>query len=291
MSFNKQEITKQYFYLLHNKGKFVIPPYTYSYIMANDSIQVEKKKNRIGFVLFPYKHFLLPAYDKEIQNFYNFECIYSFPTTLEKEKGTLLNMQFLLQRDYSLLNYRRYGTDINGKGRPVLYNQSELNWYLNNKRVLKQNICLFIKNVGQHFFLYEVDDLKVIIVWDDYYTNTINIITMTQVIRTSLAHMNFDYPYTVWSVYINALCSFFSMFPCGTVFNTTLEFLRGVTSILYVPLHPLTCFEIRTKIKEEINNDIRVFDKFDKKQWLNNDKNKMVKDVYHLDYNKKEKKT
>ena len=284
---DKQTYTQKYFKLLHDAGKLVAPPYTYSYIMANDSIQVVKEKDRFGFKVSPYSHFITPSYGS--RGFDNNDCIYAFPFSLGNETGEIVNTQFLMQRDYSLINYRRFEAKLKGKAKPILYNQKDLNWFLMNKRVAKQDRCVFTCNAGQHFFLYEVDDLKVLIVWDDYYTTSINIIALTQVIPTALQHMEFNYPYTVLNVYINALCTFFSMFPCGTVFNTTLEILRGITSIIYVPLHPIACFEIRTKIKGDIEENVRIYNKFNKKQWLNNDKNRMSNDIYNMNYEKKKK--
>ena len=282
---DKKSYTQKYFKLLHDKGKLVIPPYTYSYIMANDDIQVVEEYGEFGFKISPYNYFITPSYSKE--GFDNNKCIYAFPFSFDKNKGEIVNTQFLLQRDYSLINYRKFESKLNGKGKPILYNQKELNWFLENKRVIKHNRCLYTCNAGQHFYLYEVDDLKLLIIWDDYYTTTINIISISQLLPTSIQHMDFNYPYTVLNVHINALCSFFSMFPCGTIFNTTLEMLRGVTSILYVPLHPIACFELRTKIKDEIKENVRIYNKFDKKQWLNNDKNKMSKDFCNMHYEKK----
>ena len=290
MILDKKSYTQKYFKLLHDSGKLVIPPYTYSYIMANENIRVIEDKNAFGFKFSSEPNYIIPSYGEN--GFSKNNCVYTFPFSFglsDKDSSEIVNTQFLMQRDYSLINYRKFEAKLNGKAKSILYNQKELNWFLENKRVTKQDRCLFTHNAGQHFFLYEVDDLRVLIVWDDYYTTSINIISLTQVIPTALQHMTFDYPYTVLNVYINALCSFFSMFPCGTVFNTTLEILRGVTSIIYVPLHPIACFEIHTKIKEELGKNVRIYNKFNKKQWLNNDKNKMSKDLCNMNYEKKKK--
>ena len=150
---DKKPYTQKYFKLLHDAGKLVLPPYTYSYIMANDDIQVVEEGDRFGFKISPYSHFITPSYCKK--GFDTTDCIYAFPFSVNKDEDQIINTQFLMQRDYSLINYRKFEAKLNGKAKPILYNQTELNWFLENKRVMKQNRCLFTCNAGQHFFLYE----------------------------------------------------------------------------------------------------------------------------------------
>ena len=288
---DKKEYTAKYFTMLQNEGRMILPPYTYSYIMANDSIIAVQKKNKTGFMMPPYKHFILPTYSDE-KGFENTDCIYSFPDPLSKTKGKLLTSQIILHRDYSLLNYRKLGETLKGVGRPILYNQKEMNWFLNKKLVRYYNICLFNKDAGQHLFLYEVDDIKLLIIWDDYYSSYINIIGLSQVVRTQDGWRTFDYPYSILEVYVNALCCFMRMFPSGTLFNATMEWTMSVRNTeIYVPLLPIACFEIYSKVKGEFEEEVRVYSKFDKVKWLGYDKNLFTKNIYHPKFNRKKKAT
>jgi len=289
---DKKEYAKKYFKKMQDKGIMCIPPYTYSYIMANDSIIAVKQKNLTGFLMPPYKHFILPPYSDEF-GFENRGCLYSFPNILDKTKvKKLVTTQLILHRDYSLLNYRKLGDDLRGNGRPILYNQKELNWFLDRKLVRFYNECLFLKNTGQHLFLYEVDDVKLLIVWDDYYSSCINIIGLSQVVRVHKERCTFNHPYTILQVYISAFCAFFRMFPSGTLFNVTLEEIIGTPfAIIYVPLYPIACFEIYAKVRGEIEEAIRIYDKFDKVKWLKYDKNLFTKSIYHPKFKRKKKAT
>ena len=288
---DKREYAEKYFRMIQNEGKTLLPPYTFSYIMSNDSIIAVEKKNKTGFMMPPYKHFLLPSYSAEF-GFENRGCLYSFPNALDKTKGKLVTTQIILHRDYTLLNYRKLGGDLNGVGKPIVYNKNEFKWFINNRLISSQNKCLFTKDAGQHFFLYEIDDIKVIIVWDDYYSSCINILGLTQVVHADEGRYNFNHPYTIMSVYINAICSFVRMFPSGTLFNTTVEKILGVQYlVVYVPLHPIACFNIYAKVRGDIEEEIRIFDKFNKAKWLGYDKNLFTKNIYHPKFKRKKKAT
>jgi hypothetical protein len=300
---NKKEIAQKYFSLMHDKGKVFMPPYTYSFILADEDIYAVQRGDRIGFMMPPYEHFILPSYFEKDGDyvFDNTECLYAFPASFRLSEGRMINTQFILHRDYTLMKYRKFDNDLNGKGEPILFNKKEFEWYLNNRRVNKDEECLYKVDAGQHFFKYQVDDVKVIIVWDDYYSSAINILSITHAVYTSLQHAKFEHPYTVWAVYINALVSFMKMFPSGTLFNTTLAYLRGLFSIIYVGLHPIQCFDICTMVKGDIKENIRKhmgeFTTYSKKKLYTVTQNVIIKDklhtpkVKHTKYKRKKKKT
>ena len=288
---DKKEYADIYFNALHNSGILVTPPYTYSYIMAHDSIKAVEKNNRTGFMMYPFKHFILPTYTEK-DGFNNSDCIFAPQYSLGRTKSKITSTQVILNRDYTLMHYRKLGDKLHGEGKPVLFNKKELKWYLNNRRVLNYDDCLFQKDGGQHFYLYEIDGMKLLIIWDDYYSSSINIIGMSQLVEQFLQHKKFEHPYTVLQVYIQAICSFFRMFPYGTLFNATIETIRGVINDdrnIYIPLKPVACFNICTTLKDEIKEKVRIYTKYSRERWSNSDKNK-TSNHYSLENEMKERK-
>lgn len=296
---DKKEIAQKYFSLVHDKGKMAIPPYTYSFIMSDKNICAVKKDNKIGFILPPYEHFIIPSYCEKDGNyeFDNTECIYAFPVSIKKNEGKQINMQFILHRDYTLMKLYKQKNILNGKGEPILFNKKEFKWYLDNNRVNQNEEYLFKVDAGQHFFRYQIDDIKVIIVWDDYYSSVINIISMTNALGTF--HKNTEYKrakhnYSVPPVYKNALMSFMKMFPSGTLFNATVSCLNGMGSILYHTLQPIQCFDICTMIQEDIKEDIRKptarYEMYDKANLCRTINDSILLDRMQIKTHKKKKK-
>lgn len=283
---DKKEFADRYFKALHDRNSLVIPPFTYSYILAHDSIKAVEKKGRTGFMMYPFKHFLIATYSEE-HGFDNNEVIYAQPYSLEKAKNKRMNAQYILHRDYSLTHCATNVKKVDGVGRPVLFNKKELKTYINNKLVRNYNDCLFLNDGGQHYYLYEVDDVNLLIIWDDYYSSSINIIGMSQIMVKDIQHERFNHPYTALSVYVSALCSFFRMFPCGTLFNTTIERIRGINHFdnnVFLPLVPIACFDICTNIKDEIKEKVRIHDKREAKKVRNGIRNKVSKNKYDLEH-------
>lgn len=282
---DKKEYADLYFNALHNKGQLVTPPYTYSYILAHDSIRAVEKNGKAGFVMFPYKHFILPTYTEK-DGFDNSDCIFAQPYSLGKTRNKHMGTQFLLHRENTLLNHVKLGEVLEGNGRPVLFNKKELNWYLNHRRVVKHDECVYKKDAGQHFFLFEYEDLKLLIIWDDYYSSCINIIAVTHIVEKHIQHVRFNRPYSITQVYMSAFCSFVRMFPCGTLFNVTVEELRGVVSksnSIYLSLKPIACFDLCTTIKDDIKEKVRFYNKYSRNNWRNNEKHKASKDRFNIE--------
>lgn len=296
---DKKEIAQKYFSLVHDKGKMVIPPYTYSFIMSDKNICAVKKDDKIGFVTPPYEHFIIPSYCEKGGNyeFDNTECIYAFPVSIKKNEGKQINMQFILHRDYTLMKLYKQKNILNGKGEPILFNKKEFEWYLDNNRVNKDEEYLFKVDAGQHFFRYQIDDIKVIIVWDDYYSSVINIISITNVLGTFYENTEYKrakHNYSVPPVYKNALMSFMKMFPSGTLFNATVSCLNGMGSIMYHTLRPIQCFDIRTMIREDIKEDVRKpkdrYEMYDKANLCKTINSSILLDKMQLKTHKKKKK-
>lgn len=296
---DKKEIAQKYFSLVHDKGKMVIPPYTYSFIMSDKNICAVKKDDKIGFILPPYEHFIIPSYCEKDGDyeFDNTECIYAFPVSIKKNEGKQINMQFILHRDYTLMKLYKQKNILNGKSEPILFNKKEFKWYLDNNRVNQDEEYLFKVDAGQHFFRYQIDDIKVIIVWDDYYSSVINIISITNALETLFQNTEYKrakHNYSLPPVYKNALMSFMKMFPSGTLFNATVSCLNGMRSIMYHTLQPIQCFDIRTMIQEDIKEDIRKpkdrYEMYDKANLCKTINNSILLDKMQLKTHKKKKK-